>query len=138
MATTLRADMAARVADVAAARPAERVRLAVELLWSSFDSTLFRGELELWIAARHDAELRPLVVAHDRKLAAEIAQLCRDMFGPELAAHPRFGETIDVLTHGMRGAGLVAELHPRRGAQLVREWHHQTCLALDVAVDDEA
>ncbi len=118
MAVTLRADMAARAVGVANAQPARRVRLAIELLWSSFDSSLFRAELELWIAARHDRELRPLVVAHDRKLGGEIMQLCRDMFGPELARHPRFVETIDLLTHGMRGAGLVAELHPKRGAAL--------------------
>src|SRR6185503_3189395 len=103
--------------------------------WSSFDSALFRAELELWIAARRDTELRPLVIEHDRNLAAEITRLCQDMFGPDLAAHPRFAETIDLLTHGMRGAALVAELHPKRSPQLVREWQHQTCLALDVATD---
>jgi AcrR family transcriptional regulator len=135
MAARLRADMASRAEGAAKAGPAERVQLAVELLWSSFDSALFRGELELWVAARHDAELRPLVVEHDRKLGAEIARLCKDMFGPDLSAHPRFAETIDLLTHAMRGAAPVAELHPKRGAQLVGEWHHQVCLALDVALD---
>jgi hypothetical protein len=59
------------------------------------------------------------------------------MFGPDLAGHPRFVETIDVLVHGMRGAGLVAELHPKRGAQFVREWRHLTCLALDVPMADD-
>ena len=73
------------------------------------------------------------MIEHDRQLAGEIARLCRDMFGPDVAAHPRFAETVDLLTHGMRGAGLVAELHPTRGPTLVQEWWHQTCLALDIA-----
>src|SRR6185295_1134297 len=76
MATKLRADMADRTAAIADARPAERIGLAIELLWSSFDSALFRAELELWTAARHDPELRPLVVDHDRVLGAEIQRLC--------------------------------------------------------------
>lgn len=133
MAARLRADMADRAATIADADPAQRVRLAIGLLWSSFDSSLFRAELELWVAARHDPELRPLVVDHDRVLGAEIRRLCEDMFGPDLAAHPRFPETIDLLVHGMRGAGLVAELHPKRGAMFVREWQRQTCRALDIA-----
>src|SRR5215218_4570819 len=62
MAARLRADMAARTAANGAADPAQRIRSAIELLWSSFDSSLFRAELELWVAARHDAELRPLVI----------------------------------------------------------------------------
>lgn len=134
MTPRLRAQMADRVAGLAAADPAERVGLAIELLWSSFDSALYRAELELWTAARHDPELRALVIDHDRQLGTEIAGLCRDLFGPDLAAHPRFTDTIELLKHGMRGAALIAELHPRHGAQLVRQWRQQTCLALDIAI----
>jgi AcrR family transcriptional regulator len=131
MAAHLRAEMAAHAARVNP-KPARRIRMAIELLWSSFDSALFRAELELWVAARHDAELRRLVVEHDRRLGTEIAGLCRDMFGSQLAAHPRFTEAIDLLTHGMRGAALVVDLHPKRRPHLVPEWHRQTCLALNV------
>ncbi len=132
MAVQLRADMSARASAFNDAGPARRIEVAIELLWQSFDSSLFRAELELWIAARRDGDLRPLVVDHDRQLGAEIQRLCRDMFGPDLAAHPRFDETIDLLVQGMRGAGLVAELHPKQGPQLVREWQRQTCQVLDV------
>jgi len=138
MAARLRADMAARAEQVADADPAQRVRLAIELLWSSFDSSLFRAELELWVAARHDAELRPLVVEHDRRLATEVSHLCRDMFGPDLAAHPRFPEAIGLLTQCMRGAALVVDLHPKRRPLLVPVWHRQICLALEIAVDPVA
>jgi AcrR family transcriptional regulator len=132
MATRLRTDMAAHAARVTNPDPSRRIRVAIELLWSSFDSSLFRAELELWVAARHDSELRPLVVDHDRRLGTEIAALCGDMFGPDLSSHPRFGEMIELLTHGMRGAALVVDLHRGRRAHLVAEWHRQTCLALDV------
>jgi AcrR family transcriptional regulator len=134
MAARLRAEMAAHATRVTNPNPSRRIQVAIELLWSSFDSSLFRAELELWVAARHDAELRPLVVQHDRRLGSEIAGLCRDMFGPELAAHPRFAEAIDLLTHGMRGAALIVDLHPKRRPQLVPEWHRQTCLTLEVAI----
>jgi AcrR family transcriptional regulator len=134
MAARLRADMAAHAARVTNPNPTRRIAVAIQLLWSSFDSSLYRAELELWVAARHDAELRPLVVEHDRRLGAEITALCRDMFGPQLAAHPRFPQAIELLTHAMRGAALVVDLHPKRRPHLVPEWHRQTCLALDVAV----
>ena len=133
MAARLRADMAAHAARAANPTPAQRIQMAIELLWSSFDSSLFRAELELWVAARHDAELRPFVVAHDRRLGAEIFELCRDMFGPELSQHPRFAEAIELLTHGMRGAALVVDLHPNSRPHLVPEWHRQMCLSLDIA-----
>ncbi len=131
----LRADMSAAANAMTNAGPVQRVQVAIELLWSSFDSSLFRAELELWIAARHDPNLRPLVIDHDRQLAAEIRRLCGDMFGPDLAAHHRFQETIDLLVQGMRGAGLVAELHPKRAPQLVQAWQRQTCHALDLSTD---
>ena len=137
MADRLRADMAARAVGVSDADPAQRIYLAIELLWSSFDSSLFRAELELWVAARHDAELRPLVVTHDRRLASEISLLCDDMFGPDLASHPRFAETIALLTHAMRGAALVADLHPKHRPQLVPDLHRLTCLALDVTTEPD-
>ena len=133
MAARLRADMAAGATAVVDANPSRRIRLAIELLWSSFDSSLFRAELELWVAARHDAELRPLVVAHDRRLATEISQLCRDMFGRDLAAHAHFDDATRLLTQCMRGAALVVDLHPKSRPQLVPEWHRQTCLALGVS-----
>ncbi len=135
MAARLRADMAARTAANGAADPAQRIRLAIELLWSSFDSSLFRAELELWVAARHDAELRPLVIEHDRRLGTEISELCRDMFGPDLASHPHFADAVRLLTQCMRGAALVVDLHPTSRPQLVPEWHRQTCLALGVSAD---
>jgi AcrR family transcriptional regulator len=132
MAARLRSDMAEQANAIVEVDPSRRIQLAIELLWSSFDSSLFRAELELWVAARHDAELRPLVVAHDRRLATEISQLCRDLFGPDLASHPHFADTIRLLTQCMRGAALVVDLHPKRRPQLVPEWHRQTCLALGV------
>jgi len=134
-AARLRSDMSAAAATMTDAGPAKRVQVAIELLWATFDSSLFRAELELWIAARHDPNLRPLVIDHDRQLAAEIRRLCGDMFGPDLAAHPRFGEAVDLLVQGMRGAGLVAELHPKRAPQLVGAWQRQTCRALDLPTD---
>jgi AcrR family transcriptional regulator len=135
MARQLRADMSAHAAGVEVPDPSRRIMVAIELLWATFDSSLFRAELELWIAARRDADLRPLVIEHDRQLAADIQTLCRDLFGSDLASHPRFEETVDLLVQGMRGAGLVAELHPKRGHLLVREWHRQTCHALDVCTE---
>jgi hypothetical protein len=40
-----------------------------------------------------------------------------------------------LLVQGMRGAGIVADLHPNRGQPFVREWHRQTCHALDVPAE---
>ena len=135
MAAKLRTDMAERAPAIADAGAAERIRIAIELLWSSFDSTLFRSELELWTAARYDPELRTLIIDHDRELGTEIAGLCRDLFGPELTSHPRFLETIEILEQAMRGAALIAELHPTHGPQLVRQWRRLACLELDVPID---
>jgi AcrR family transcriptional regulator len=62
------------VRQAAAALPADpvtRVRLGVELVWERFHGPLFVAAMELWGAARTDAELRAALLPHERRLGQQ-------------------------------------------------------------------
>ena len=47
---------------------AERLDRALDMIWTSFSGPLFSAALELWIAARSDAELRASLVRFERQV----------------------------------------------------------------------
>jgi AcrR family transcriptional regulator len=91
----------------------ERVAEAVELLWSSFRGPLFAAALELWLAARTDADLLVALVPHERRLGHEIKVFCRDLFGPRASGHPRFDQVCELVVQAMRGAAVSSVVATR-------------------------
>jgi AcrR family transcriptional regulator len=102
----------------------DRIEGALQLLWNSFNTPLFRVSLELWLAARVDDELKRILVPHESRLVQIVHELCRDLFGEELAEHPRFRPLMDALLNSMRGAALTAWLQPQDHPydELLAEW----------------
>ena len=69
--------------------PAARVRLGIELIWERFHGPLFVAAMELWTAARTDAELRAALLPHERRLGrSSCAELAVEVFGERVARHP--------------------------------------------------
>lgn len=66
----------------------ERGRGAVEVLWSMFAGATFTAWLELWVAARVDADLRAAMVALDSDFLASSEEIFREIFVEETAASP--------------------------------------------------
>ena len=62
----------------------DRVTAAIDLLWSRFSTPLFAAWLELWVAARTDAELAATLRPVEERLTAGLQRQGRAMFaGPD-------------------------------------------------------
>jgi len=88
----------------------ERVEHAVELTWSTFHHPYFWAAMELWLAARIDAELRAVLTPHEYQLGATIRATLDQFFGPEYSAHPRYRMLCELLFTSMRGVTLTHAL----------------------------
>lgn len=82
---------------------AERLRAAIRLLWSMYSSRHFPAVLELFTAARSDAELRahlePIAARHDRN----VYRLARAYFPEAARLGRRFDVTLALLLDAMQG-----------------------------------
>ena len=66
---------------------------AIDVLWSMFSGPTFTAWLELWLAARTDAELAAAVTAVDQQFSATSIELFRELFPEESAADPELPVT---------------------------------------------
>jgi AcrR family transcriptional regulator len=66
---------------------------AIDVLWTMFNGPTFTAWLELWLAARTDAELAPAVEAVDRQFTDTSVELFRELFPAESAADPQLPVT---------------------------------------------
>ena len=111
-------DLYARMVDDVCARSAglpsgaARLRPALELLWSTYDGPLFTASLELWAAARVDDDLRAAVLAHERRLGAELRDLVRTVAGEPLPVDDVAQAALDTVLTSMRGQALRYWLRP--------------------------
>jgi AcrR family transcriptional regulator len=79
----------------AAVPPRRRtVGKALDVLWTFFDDRGFHALLELIVAARTDAELRPVVAAGMQHASEVTRQVFAESF-PALARQPFIGEVLD-------------------------------------------
>lgn len=83
-----------------------RIDSAIDILWEIACSPLLTASIQLWTASVNDAELAQALRAH-HSVFDETDELCAALFGPELAAHPRFHAVRDLLLHAVRGAAVV-------------------------------
>jgi AcrR family transcriptional regulator len=106
------------------ADPGSRVRLGVELVWERFHGPLFVAAMELWGAARTDAELRAVLLPHERRLGQQLRALAAEVFGERLARHPSSEAVYQVLLTSMRGQAMTYALQPDapRGGPHVQNW----------------
>lgn len=94
---------------------ADRVSVAVDLLWSSYAGPLFIAVLELTVAARTDDELRPTVLALESDVRRDILGFCRELFGPEVARTRPFRDALDLTINLMQGAAFTRQLRDGPG-----------------------
>jgi hypothetical protein len=94
----------------------ERVGRAIDLMWTTFQEPPFWAAMELWTAARTDPELRAALRAEDRRLRSAIRAVADEIWGPEVAAAPLYGELCEVLFTSMRGVAMVYAFEDRPAA----------------------
>lgn len=113
--------------------PAERVRAVVETLWASYHQDYFWAATELWIAARHNDELRAALEREERVLYREIRAATDSMFGAPVTRHPDYPRIRELLTTSMRGVALTYAFDRRDATRdpHLRSW---TAQAVDLLV----
>ncbi|MCW2683419.1 MAG: putative transcriptional regulator of the TetR family [Blastococcus sp.] len=106
------------------ADPGSRVRLGIEMVWERFHGPLFVAAMELWGAARTDAELRAALLPHEQRLGQQLRGLAADVFGEPLARHPSSEAAYQVLLTSMRGQAMTYALQPDapRSGPHVQHW----------------
>lgn len=114
-----------------AAPKKNRVEWAVRLVWSTFDGPLFLAALELWMAARSDADLLAALLPQERILGQSIRSMAAELFGPELSSGKRFPETVELLADAMRGAAARGVLRTDASDErLIASWTAMVTRAL--------
>ncbi|SNR35899.1 transcriptional regulator, TetR family [Haloechinothrix alba] len=112
------------IVDAAGSLPygPQRIERGVELLWQGFSGTLSAAVMELWVAARTDAELKTAIRPVDRALGKSTLALFTSLTGesPSERTETLFWLTVNLI----RGLALDAEIggDPVRRKQLLEEW----------------
>ena len=85
--------------------PHERIAQLLDRLWEAHRGPLFDAGLELWVAARSDAELRATMARVATDFSLRIAGGMLHTF-PDLVAKPGFSEKVMVCLATMRGLAM--------------------------------
>jgi AcrR family transcriptional regulator len=119
-------DVADRLAaEVSAGQPSpprhpEQARLALlDQLWALHTDRLFPALMELWLAARTDAELRAGLRDFERELTRRVVAFCRERV-PGLADRPDFRSFLATALAAIRGLAVLEFLD--RGEEVARLW----------------
>ena len=94
----------------------DRLGAVIDLVAETFAGPLFTAALELWVAARTDAELHRALIPFERGAGRGLVQLWREIAG-DLAAHPRFDAVLELSLHLARGMALQKILRDDDGAR---------------------
>ncbi|PZU04121.1 MAG: TetR/AcrR family transcriptional regulator [Gordonia sp. (in: high G+C Gram-positive bacteria)] len=101
--------------------PIERISLGIDTGWSTFHQPYFVASIELWTAARTNANLRSALLPAERELGPTVRAAVASFLGPVLTSAPRYDELYPILLSGMRGAAmpyLIDRRDPRNDPHL--------------------
>jgi AcrR family transcriptional regulator len=120
----------------AAALPAgtDRLDRVVDLLAAAFTGPLFVAALELWVAARTDAELRAALLPLEARIGREMHRLSVELLGVD-ERRPGVREAVQATLDLLRGlwvANLLSDDSARR-ATLLHAWKTQLAALLTSA-----
>ncbi|HTJ38306.1 MAG TPA: TetR/AcrR family transcriptional regulator [Dactylosporangium sp.] len=104
----------------------QRLDRVIELLASAFTGPLFVAALEVWVAARTDAELRDALVPIEARVGREMHRLTVELLDAD-ESRPGVREAVQATLDLLRGLGvanLLTDDTPRR-TQLLAAWKQQ-------------
>ena len=78
----------------------------LDLLWEAHSGPVFDATLELWVAARTDAELRTALVRLEREVTRDTLAQIDEAFG-EIAREPGFRDDVEFALAAIRGVALL-------------------------------
>lgn len=120
------ADIRAEAQNLRAQPPADRVDRVVDLLAAAFTGPLFVAALELWVAARTDAELRGALVPLEARIGRDLHRLAVSLLGAD-ESKPGVRQAVQATLDLLRGLGvanLLTDDTQRRDA-LLAAWKSQ-------------
>ncbi len=124
---------AAEIRAEAAALPAgERLDRVIDMLVAAFTGPLFSAALEVWVAARTDAELRAALLPLEARFGRELYRLTVDALGVDDSrpmVRAAVQATLDLL-RGLGVANLLSDDSARR-QPLLNTWKAQLAAILD-------
>jgi AcrR family transcriptional regulator len=109
----------------------ERHQRVLDMLAASFTGPLFVAALEVWVAARTDAELRAALIPLEAKVGREMHRLAVDLLGAD-ESKPGVREAVQATLDLLRGLGVASLLtdDSARRAVLLRAWKDQLAAVL--------
>lgn len=111
-------EAAAQIAKVPEGRG--RLEALLDALWKAHAGPLFQASLELWVAARTDAELRASLIKVEREVTGRVWEMAPLMFGA-YAERPDFQARVETALSAMRGLALLATVTPNQ-RQISARW----------------
>ncbi|GAA3347261.1 TetR/AcrR family transcriptional regulator [Amorphoplanes nipponensis] len=111
---------------------AGRLDALIDIMWRHFSSPLFWAALELWTAARTDAELRAALTPVEKEVFGVLHERSRDLLEESAPGDPRLATVVqlsfEVLT-GLAMTGLVSGDLAQREV-LIRRWKRAAAILL--------
>jgi AcrR family transcriptional regulator len=112
---------------------------AIDVLWSMFSGPAFTAWLELWLAARTDAELAAAVTAVDQQFSDASVGLFRELFPEESAADPELPvtavATLFTFLNGLALSNLIPGCMPMSADELLAVF--KSLIAVAMPADPE-
>lgn len=93
---------------------AARIDAAVDAMWEQYHQAFSWASVELWMAARHNAEVAAAAGPHERRVNRLVRRSLDSFFGPDLSSRDAYPDAVAVLTSSMRGTALTYALAPTR------------------------
>jgi AcrR family transcriptional regulator len=91
------------------AKGGDRVRTTLDQIWNGQSGVLFKASLELWVAARTDAELGEKLAPVESELRVVLMQTAAEAFGPDIAAREDFEQLVLLSLSTAQGLALLRE-----------------------------
>lgn len=106
---------------------------ALDALRASFGGPLFYAVLELWIAARNDAELRKCLVRFERAVARSMNEVWREHAPKATADSGRLQDMLELSFHVIRGMALqrILKNDDSERRRLFEVWKRMVAVSLD-------
>ncbi|UUC96039.1 MULTISPECIES: TetR/AcrR family transcriptional regulator [Comamonas] len=105
------------------ARRSDPVEHAIHTLVDSMREPSFMAELELWVVARTDTELREALVAAERKALRDRMRVLDEIFAP-LSAFPAYELVVSTSAEFVRGLAVsgILRSNPQSVKALTQQW----------------
>ena len=107
--------------------PDERISAAVKAMWSTYHQDYFWAATELWLAARHNADLLVALEQQERVLYRQVRAVTDAMFGAPINQHRDYPRIRETLNTSMRGVALTYAFDRRNAT---RDPHLKDWIAL--------